>query len=139
MARKELTQAEKLLKELQMIPELIKELKLDIERTQASLLSSPTWSDVRVSGGVKQSQTDKNVAIIDAKDYNLAEIDRLLKRKQEIISIIDNLDAEYRLLIMRAYVSEKYPSDCVGKYYSQKKFYTLKRLAVRQLNAQLGQ
>lgn len=138
MARKELTQAEKLLKELQMIPELIKELKLDIERTQASLLSSPTWSDVRVSGGIRQSQTDKNVAIIDAKDYNLAEIDRLLKRKEEILDIISQLDAECRLLLIRAYVIEEYPSDCVEKYYSKRKYYTLKRIAMRELNALLG-
>ncbi|MFF1072155.1 DUF1492 domain-containing protein [Streptococcus pyogenes] len=139
MARNEITEAHKILKELQMIPKIIKELKLDIERTQASLLSSPQWSDMRVSGGVRQTQTDKNVAIIDAKDYNLAEIDKLLKRKEEILDIISKLDAEPRLLLIRAYVIEKYPSDCIEKYYSEKKYYTVKRIAIDQLNAVIGQ
>ncbi|HFX5538941.1 TPA: hypothetical protein ACIE12_000487 [Streptococcus pyogenes] len=89
--------------------------------------------------GVRQSQTDKNVTIIDAKDYNLAEIDKLLKRKEEILDIISKLDAEPRLLLIRAYVIEKYPSDCIEKYYSEKKYYTVKRIAIDQLNAVIGQ
>lgn len=137
MARKEITEAEKLLKELQTIPKIITELKLDIERTESSLLSSPQWSDMRVSGGLRKSQEDKNISIIDTSDYNREQIDKLLKRKQEIIDVIDQLDAEYRLLIIRAYISEEYPSDCIGKYYTERKFYTVKRLAIKQLDAVL--
>ncbi|MGT2829025.1 DUF1492 domain-containing protein [Streptococcus hillyeri] len=137
MARKEITEAEKLLKELQTIPKIITELKLDIERTESSLLSSPQWSDMRVSSGLRKSQEDKNISIIDTSDYNREQIDKLLKRKQEIIEVIDQLDAEYRLLIIRAYISAEYPSDCIGKYYTERKFYTVKRLAIKQLDAVL--
>lgn len=131
------TKAGRLLKELHTIPKIIHELKLDIERTQASLLSSPKWSDMRVTGGVRQSQGDKNASIIDAKDYNLAEVNRLLKRKEEIHNILNQLDPEFRLLLTRAYCIEEYPSDCIGKYYSERKYYTVKRKAIDQLNAVL--
>lgn len=82
------TEAEYLLEELRLIPKIIKQLKLDIEATRSSLLTSPQWSDMKVSGGIRHSQTDKNVSIIDASDYGLAEIDRLIKRREEIIGII---------------------------------------------------
>ncbi|MBC9703067.1 MAG: DUF1492 domain-containing protein, partial [Leuconostoc sp.] len=82
------TEAEYLLEELRLIPKMIKQLKLDIEATRSSLLTSPQWSDMKVSGGVRRTQTDKNVSIIDASDYGLAEIDRLIKRREEIIGII---------------------------------------------------
>ncbi|CAM2760050.1 phage protein [Streptococcus acidominimus] len=133
------TEAHRLLKELQIIPKIIYELKLDIERTQASLLSSPQWSDMRVTGGIRQSQTDKNATIIDAKDYNIAEVNRLLRRKEEILNILNKLDPEFGLLLTRAYCIEEYPSDCIGKYYSERKYYTVKRKAIDQLNAVLGQ
>lgn len=137
MARKELTDAEKLLNELRTIPKIISELKLDIERTEASLLSSPRWSDMKVSGGLRQSQEDKNISVIDTSDYNRKEVERLLQRKEEIMQILHNLEAEQRLLLIRAYVNEQYPSDCIDKYYTRRKFYTVKRLAMRELNALL--
>lgn len=137
MARKEVTEAEKLLKELQTIPKIITELKLDIERTESSLLSSPQWSDMRVSGGLRKSQEDKNISIINTSEYNRREIERLLQRKEEILQMIHRLEAEQRLLLIRAYVNEEYPSDCIGKYYTERKFYTVKRLAIKQLDAVL--
>lgn len=137
MARKELNEAEKLLNELRTIPKIINELKLDIERTEGSLLSSPQWSDMRVSGGVRKSQEDKNISIINTSEYNRREIERLLQRKEEILHMIHRLEAEQRLLLIRAYVNEEYPSDCIDKYYTRRKFYTVKRLAVRELNALL--
>lgn len=137
MARKELSEAEKLLNELRTIPKIINELKLDIERTESSLLSSPQWSDMRVSGGVRKSQEDKNISIINTSEYNRREIERLLQRKEEILQMIHRLEAEQRLLLIRAYVNEEYPSDCIDKYYTRRKFYTVKRLAVRELNALL--
>lgn len=135
MARNDITEAERLLKELQTIPKIINELKLDIERTQSSLLSSPQWNDMRVTGGVRKSQEDKNISIIDTSDYNRKEVTNLLNRKQHILSLVNQLDAEYRLLIIRAYVNEEYPSDCIGKYYNERKFYTMKRIALKQLDA----
>ncbi|HFI0398401.1 TPA: DUF1492 domain-containing protein [Streptococcus suis] len=137
MARKELTNAEKLLNELRAIPKIIKELKLDIERTESSLLSSPQWSDMRVTGGVRKSQEDKNISIIDTSEYNRKEIEHLLQRKEEILQTLHKLEAEQRLLLIRAYVNEEYPSDCIGKYYTERKFYTIKRLAIKQLDAVL--
>lgn len=82
------TKADYILEELRLIPKTIKQLKLDIENTRSSLFTSPQWSDMKVSGGVRRTQTDKNVSIIDASDYGLAEIDRLVKRREEIVGVI---------------------------------------------------
>ena len=65
------TKAEYLLEELRLIPKMIKQLKLDIENTRSSLLTSPQWSDMKVSGGVRRTQTDKNVSIIEGSGYGL--------------------------------------------------------------------
>ncbi|MCK1257303.1 DUF1492 domain-containing protein [Streptococcus uberis] len=134
MAKKEVTEAEKILKELHNIPKIIEALKLDIERTRNSLIASPKWSDIRVVGGVRQTQEDKNLHIIDTTDYNQSEINRLLTRKQEIIDLINKLDTEYSLLLIRAFVLSEYPSDCIGKYYTERKFYMMKKAAIENLN-----
>ena len=99
------TEAEVLLEELRLIPKMIKQLKVDIEATRSSLLTSPQWSDMKVSGGVRQSQTDKNVSIIDASDYGLAEIEKLVRRKQEIIDIIMQMpDIVQRHILITTYI-----------------------------------
>ncbi|ESR08738.1 DUF1492 domain-containing protein [Streptococcus iniae] len=138
MAKKEVTEAEKLLKELHNIPKIIEALKLDVERTRHSLIASPKWSDIRVIGGVKQTQEDKNISIIDLTDYNQSEINRLLNRKQEIIDLINKLDAEHSLLLIRAFVLEEFPSDCIGKFYTERKFYMIKKVAIENLNKLLS-
>ncbi|MGT2744855.1 DUF1492 domain-containing protein [Streptococcus phocae subsp. phocae] len=135
MARNEITEAEKILKELQTIPKIINELKLDIERTQSSLLSSPKWSDMRVSGGVRKSQEDKNISIIDTSEYNRKEVERLIQRKEEIMSLIYNLEVEQRLLLITAYCNCRYPTEAIEKLgWGKDKFYIIKRLAIKNLN-----
>ncbi|MGT2812201.1 DUF1492 domain-containing protein [Streptococcus minor] len=140
MARKELTSAEKLLNELRTIPKIINELKLDIERTEGSLLSSPQWSDMRVNGGVRKSQEDKNISIIDTSEYNRKEVERLLKRKEEILQLMNGLESEQRLLLITAYVNCEYPNDALDRLgWGKSKFYTVKRLAIKQLNGLIQQ
>lgn len=130
------TKAEYLLEELRLIPKMIKQLKLDIENTRSSLLTSPQWSDMKVSGGVRRTQTDKNVSIIDASDYGLAEIDRLAKRREEIIGVIMQIpDSAQRYVLLTTYLNCQTFDEAIDKLeLNRNKYYTIKAKAVKSLN-----
>ena len=136
MVDKSKTEAEYLLEELRLIPKMIKQLKLDIEATRSSLLTSPQWSDMKVSGGVRRTQTDKNVSIIDASDYGLAEIDRLIKRREEIIGIIMKIpDAAQRHVLLTTYLRCETFDEAIDMLeLNRNKYYTIKTEAVKNLN-----
>lgn len=135
------TKAEYLLEELRLIPKMIKQLKLDIENTRSSLLTSPQWSDMKVNGGVRRTQTDKNVSIIDASDYGLAEIDRLTKRREEIICVIMQIpDSAQRYVLLTTYLNCQTFDEAIDKLeLNRNKYYTIKAKAVKSLNIILNQ
>lgn len=141
MVAKSKTEAEYLLEELRLIPKIIKQLKLDVEATRSSLLTSPQWSDMKVSGGVRRTQTDKNVSIIDASDYGLAEIDRLVKRREEIIGVIMQIpDSAQRHVLLTTYLNCQTFDEAIDKLeLNRNKYYTIKAKAVRSLNVILNQ
>lgn len=136
MNKKEKTQAEYLLEELRVIPKLIEQLKLDIEATRSSVLSSPQWSDIKVQGGLKRAQDDKNITIIDVSDYNLAEIEKLVQRKHEIIDIIMQLpDMVQRHVLITTYARcESFEEARIVLEIGKDKYYTIKRKAVDSLD-----
>ena len=136
VGKKEKTQAEYLLEELRVIPKLIEQLKLDIEATRSSVLSSPQWSDMKVSGGIRQSQTDKNVSIIDVSDYNLAEIEKLVQRKQEIIDIIMQMpDITQRHVLITTFVNCQTYDEAIDRLeMNRNTYYAIKRKAIENLN-----
>ena len=131
------TKADYILEELRLIPKTIKQLKLDIENTRSSLLTSPQWSDMKVSGGVRRTQTDKNVSIIDASDYGLAEIDRLVKRREEIIGIIMQIpDSAQRHVLLTTYLNCQTFDEAIDKLeLNRNKYYTIKQKAIKSLNS----
>lgn len=135
------TKAEYLLEELRLIPKMIKQLKLDIENTRSSLLTSPQWSGMKVNGGVRRTQTDKNVSIIDASDYGLAEIDRLTKRREEIIGVIMQIpDSAQRYVLLTTYLNCQTFDEAIDKLeLNRNKYYTIKAKAVKSLNFILNQ
>lgn len=130
------SKAEYLLEELRLIPKMIKQLKLDVEATRSSLLTSPQWSDMKVSGGVRRTQTDKNVSIIDASDYGLAEIDRLIKRREKIIGIIMRIpDVAQRHVLLTTYLRCETFDEAIDMLeLNRNKYYTIKTKAVKNLN-----
>lgn len=135
------TKADYILEELRLIPKTVKQLKLDIENTRSSLLTSPQWSDMKMSGGVRRTQTDKNVSIIDASDYGLAEIDRLVKRREEIIGVIMQIpDSVQRHVLLTTYLNCQTFDEAIDKLeLNRNKYYTIKAKAVRSLNVILNQ
>lgn len=134
---KKQTQANKLLHELRVIPKLITALRQDIEKTRSSVLTSPQWSDMKVQGGIRSSQEDKNIAIIDATDYNTAEIARLLKRKEEIIQIIRKMpDMVLSHVLIVTYVTCGSYEEAMEylEIHNRNKYFMLKRKGEESLN-----
>lgn len=134
---KEKNSAEELLEELRVIPKFIEQLKLDIEATRSSMLTSPQWSDMCVQGGLKKSQEDKNIAIIDVSDYNVAEIEKLIERKKHIIELIMQIpDMAQRHILITTYArceSFDEAMDVLQLTGNRNKYYTIKRKAVQSL------
>lgn len=134
---KKQTQANQLLHELRVIPKLVMALKQDIEKTRGSVLTSPQWSDMKVRGGIRSSQEDRNIAIVDAIDYNTAEIDRLLKRKEEIIRIIRSMpDMILSHVLIVTYVTCSSYDEAMDylEIHNRNKYFMLKRKGEESLN-----
>ncbi|MGT2802975.1 DUF1492 domain-containing protein [Streptococcus henryi] len=101
------------------------------------MLTSPQWSDMRVQGGLKKSQEDKNIAIIDVSDYNVAEIEKLIERKKYIIELIMQIpDMAQRHILITTYArceSFDEAMDVLQLTGNRNKYYTIKRKAVQSL------
>lgn len=135
MTRNPLTKANQLIKELQHIPKIIAELKRDIERTRSQLLPSQTWSNIRVSGGIRKTQDDRLTTIIDVSDYNKAEIERLLERKKAILDYMASvLDSEEYLMVLALSLRETNDEAMDQLQYSRRKFYIMKKKVIQKLD-----
>ncbi len=124
-----------LLNELKYIPKKIQLLKEDIEATRKSLIKSPTYSDIKVKGGKPYSQEDKLVSIIDLIDYNKSQIQLLLKRKEEIISILSKLDDIEFLVLFTQYCNDLTNEETMEKtgIRYRNKYFKLRKQAIYHL------
>ncbi|GAB6677302.1 hypothetical protein JavanS619_0008 [Streptococcus satellite phage Javan619] len=127
--------AKELLNELKYIPKKIQLLKEDIEATRKSLIKSPTYSDIKVKGGKPYSQEDKLVSIIDLIDYNKSQIQLLLKRKEEIISILSKLDDIEFLVLFTQYCNDLTNEETMEKtgIRYRNKYFKLRKQAIYHL------
>ena len=127
--------AKELLNELKYIPKKIQLLKEDIEATRKSLIKSPTYSDIMVKGGKPYSQEDKLVSIIDLIDYNKSQIKLLLKRKEEIISILNKLDDIEFLILFTQYCNDLTNEETMEKtgIRYRNKYFKLRKQAIHHL------
>lgn len=137
---KDKTPAHYLLEELRTIPKLIAELQRDTAATRSLILSSPQWSDMKVQGGLKQSQEDKNIEIVDTIDYNRKQITTLVKRKEEIIDLLMTLpDMLQRHVLVTTYVNCQTFDEAIDRLeMNRNNYYMLKRKGVDSLNALLN-
>lgn len=128
-------EAKELLNELKYIPKKIQLLKEDIEATRKSLIKSPTYSDIKVKGGKPYSQEDKLVSIIDLIDYNKSQIQLLLKRKEEIISILNKLDDIEFLVLFTQYCNDLTNEETMEKtgIRYRNKYFKLRKQAIQHL------
>ena len=124
-----------LLKELRVIPKLIKELERDM-MTNQSVLSSPQWSDMKVQGGIKQTQTDKNINNIIKGEYYAEQIGELDRRKGNIIQMIMQLpDITQRHVLVTTFVNCQTYDEAIDRLeMNRNTYYTIKRKAIENLN-----
>lgn len=127
--------AKELLNELKYIPKKIQLLKEDIEATRKSLIKSPTYSDLKVKVGKPYSQEDKLVSIIDLIDYNKSQIRLLLKRKEEIISILNKLEDIEFLVLFTQYCNDLTNGETMEKtgIRYRNKYFKLRKQAIHHL------
>ncbi|MCK1192129.1 DUF1492 domain-containing protein [Streptococcus uberis] len=127
--------AKELLNELKYIPKKIQLLKEDIEATRKSLIKSPTYSDIKVKGGKQFSQEDKLVSIIDLIDYNKSQIQLLLKRKEEIISILNKLEDIEFLVLFTQYCNDLTNEETMEKtgIRHRNKYFKLRKQVIHHL------
>lgn len=127
--------AKELLNELKYIPKKIQLLKEDIEATRKSLIKSPTYSVIKVKGGKPFSQEDKLVSIIDLTDYNKSQIQLLLKRKEEIISILNKLEDIEFLVLFTQYCNDLTNEETMEKtgIRYRNKYFKLRKQAIHHL------
>ncbi|MTU21532.1 DUF1492 domain-containing protein, partial [Parasutterella excrementihominis] len=125
------TKADMLLKELRVIPKLIKELERDMTSSQ-SVLSSPQWSDMKVQGGIKQTQTDKNINNIIKGEYYAEQIGDLDRRKGNIIQMIMQLpDITQRHVLVTTFVNCQTYDEAIDRLeMNRNTYYTIKRKAI---------
>ncbi|KAB7466399.1 DUF1492 domain-containing protein [Bifidobacterium bifidum] len=133
--RRNQTKADMLLKELRVIPKLIKELERDMTSSQ-SVLSSPQWSDMKVQGGIKQTQTDKNINNIIKGEYYAEQIGDLDRRKGNIIQMIMQLpDITQRHVLVTTFVNCQTYDEAIDRLeMNRNTYYTIKRKAIENLN-----
>lgn len=129
------TKADMLLKRLKGIRQSIKELEREMEASR-TVISSPQWNDMKVKGGIKQTQTDKNVAIIDQSDWYLNKIVELQKDKIDILDSIYKLDdiVQINVLIAGYLTYDSFQEAWFALNMSDSTFYNIKRNAIRKLN-----
>nr|WP_228062370.1 DUF1492 domain-containing protein [Streptococcus sp. 19428wA2_WM07] len=100
-------------------------------------MTSTSWSDMKVSGGVRTSQESKNIAIVDITAYNTEEIKKLVARREEIIQVIMTMpDMVFRHVLLATYVNTK-TCDEAMEYLdirNRNKYFTLKRKAEESLD-----
>lgn len=85
------TKAELMLKRLKGLKLSIRELEKEMNCSNI-LITSSQFSDMKVSGGIRQSQEDKNIAIISQNEWYLDKISELQKEKTKLLDNIYKLD-----------------------------------------------
>ncbi|MGQ9412366.1 hypothetical protein [Streptococcus pluranimalium] len=80
--------AKQLIKELQTIPKLIRDLEEERHATLSLLSSSHSYSDTRVQTSKTNAQEAKTVAYLDKNDYMLKHIEQLHQKRQRMLEYV---------------------------------------------------
>ncbi|EGJ27281.1 hypothetical protein Javan425_0028 [Streptococcus phage Javan425] len=88
MGKNQTPKANRFINDLKAIPKLIESLERDSNIMNRSLIKSPQWNDMSVSGGVRKTQEDKNIDAIVKTDYYSKQIEELKRKKENMINII---------------------------------------------------
>lgn len=129
------TKAELMLKRLKGLKLSIRELEKEMNCSNI-LITSPQFSDMKVSGGIRRSQEDKNIAIISQNEWYLDKISELQKEKTKLLDNIYKLDdiGQINVLIAAYLTYDTFEEAWDGLNISGSTFYSIKRKAIIKLN-----
>ncbi|COF49044.1 DUF1492 domain-containing protein [Streptococcus pneumoniae] len=134
--------AKELLDELQNLDEEIQSRIDELANLEASLLSSPKWSEVKVKGGQPRKIDDVYAQLITMKDAIEKDTNVIINRKIELGRMINKLaNPKYRTILRMTYINKMYVDDICDSLggISSPTYYRLKKQAIRELDGILSE
>ena len=127
--------AKELLKELQDLDMDIQSRIDEINELEASLLSSPKWTDVKVQSGKVRKIDDVYAQLIAMKDEIEKDTKVIIDRKLELSRLINRLsDPRHRTILRMTYINKgTADSICYDLKMSRTTYYRLKNEAISAL------
>ena len=127
--------ATELLKELQHLDLDIQSRIDEINELEASLLSSPKWTDVKVQSGKVRKIDDVYAQLIAMKDEIEKDTKVIIDRKLELSRLINRLsDPRHRTILRMTYINKgTADSICYDLKMSRTTYYRLKNEAISAL------
>ena len=131
-----MSKAKELLTELQSLDMDIQSRIDEINELEASLLSSPKWTDVKVQSGQVRKIDDVYAQLITMKQEIERDVKEIIDRKLELSRLINKLsNPKYRTVLRMTYINKMYVDDICDKMkISRTTFYTWRGLAISELN-----
>lgn len=127
--------ATELLKELQHLDLDIQSRIDEINELEASLLSSPKWTDVKVQSGKVRKIDDVYTQLITMKDEIEKDTNVIIERKLELSRLINKLpNPKHRTILRMTYINKgTADSICYDLKMSRTTYYRLKKEAISAL------
>ena len=131
-----MSRAKELLTELQSLDMDIQSRIDEINELEASLLSSPKWTDVKVQSGQVRKIDDVYAQLITMKQEIERDVKEIIDRKLELSRLINKLsNPKFRTVLRMTYINKMYVDDICDKMeISRTTFYTWRGLAISELN-----
>lgn len=127
--------AKELLSELQNLDMDIQSRIDEINELEASLLSSPNWSEVKVKSSQTKKVDDVYVQLITMKDEIEKDTNVVINRKLELGRMINKLtNPKHRTILRMTYINKMYVDDICDKLsISKSSYYSMRKVAIEEL------
>lgn len=132
--------AKQLIKELQTIPKLIRDLEEDRETTLSLVYGSNSYSDTRVRTSKINAQEAKTAAYLDRSDYLVKQIELLHEKRQRLLEYVYAVEDMNLVMVLFAIINSQTLTEAQDKLdIGQSKFFREKRQAMNALDEVLNQ
>ncbi|MGV3011568.1 hypothetical protein [Streptococcus thoraltensis] len=132
--------AKQLIKELQTIPKLIRDLEEDRETTLSLVYGSNSYSDTRVQTSKTNAQEVKTVAYLDRSDYLVKQIELLHEKRQRLLEYVYAVKDMNLVLVLFAIINSQTLTEAQDRLdIGKSKFFREKKQAMNALDEVLNQ
>ncbi|WP_341932308.1 hypothetical protein [Streptococcus pluranimalium] len=131
--------ANQLIKELQTIPKLIRDLEEDRQATLSLVYGSHSYSDTRVQTSKTNAQEAKTVAYLDKNDYMLKHIEQLHQERQRMLEYVYAVKDMKLVLVLLTIINSQTLTEAQDKLeIGKSKFFRDKKKAMEALDEVLN-